>query len=144
MPSVIESNETAIPPKERYFTEAAKRMKKEGASQFEELHFSTSERLRSLAGDPWADHAVLDRLPLPIREGVASSSSSRALASAALLWRLSCSKPDLRRNKSHSSKREEVLEAIGIGTAIQACIVSLDGEIRLSRAVHLLQNACIR
>ncbi|KAH3976411.1 hypothetical protein HBH52_117930 [Parastagonospora nodorum] len=69
MPSVIESNETAIPPEQKYFTEAAKRLKKEGTDQFEELHFSTNERLRSLAGDPWADHAALDRLPLPVRDG---------------------------------------------------------------------------
>jgi hypothetical protein len=69
MPSVIESNETSIPPEQKYFTEAAKRLRKDGTNQFEELHFSTDERLRSLAEDPWADHAALDRLPLPVRDG---------------------------------------------------------------------------
>jgi hypothetical protein len=69
MATVIESNDAAMPPEQKYFVEAAKRKRAEGTKQFEQLHFSESDRLRSLAEDPWADHAVLDSLQLPIHDG---------------------------------------------------------------------------
>ncbi|KAF1915396.1 hypothetical protein BDU57DRAFT_577026 [Ampelomyces quisqualis] len=69
MSEIIESNDAAVPPEHKYFTEAAKRQRTEGTKQFEQLHFSDNNRLRSLADDPWADHAALDKLPLPIDDG---------------------------------------------------------------------------
>jgi hypothetical protein len=69
MSAVIESNEVAVPPEQKYLIEAAKRKRGDGLKQFEELHFSDNNRLRSLADDPWADHAALDILPAPINEG---------------------------------------------------------------------------
>lgn len=69
MSEVIESNDAAVPPEQKYFAEAAKRKRADGTKQFEQLHFSDNSRLRSLADDPWADHAALDKLPLPIENG---------------------------------------------------------------------------
>jgi hypothetical protein len=69
MSTVIESNDAAMPPEQKYFVEAAKRKRADGTKQFEQLHFSDNDRLRSLADDPWADHAALDALPLPIDDG---------------------------------------------------------------------------
>lgn len=69
MAQVIESNDAAMPPEQKYFVEAAKRKKAEGTKQFEQIHFSDNNRIRSLATDPWADHAALDKLPLPIEDG---------------------------------------------------------------------------
>lgn len=69
MATVIETNATAIPPEQKYFVEAEKRKRSEGTKQFEQLHFSDNERLRSLATDPWADHAALDKRPLPVENG---------------------------------------------------------------------------
>jgi hypothetical protein len=69
MSAVIESNDAAIPPEQKYFVEAAKRKRADGLKQFEQLHFSDNSRLRSLADDPWADHVALDKLPLPINDG---------------------------------------------------------------------------
>jgi hypothetical protein len=69
MAAVIESNDAAMPPEQKYFVEAAKRKRADGSKQFEQLHFSDNDRLRSLAIDPWADHAALDSLPLPVENG---------------------------------------------------------------------------
>jgi hypothetical protein len=69
MSAVIESNDAAMQPEQKYFAEAARRTRPEGTKQYEQLHFSDNERLRSLADDPWADHLALDKLPLPIKEG---------------------------------------------------------------------------
>jgi hypothetical protein len=69
MSAVIESNDAVMPPEQKYFFEAAKRKRAEGTKQFEQLHFSDNDRLRSLADDPWADHAALDILPLPVDDG---------------------------------------------------------------------------
>ncbi|KAH7087867.1 hypothetical protein FB567DRAFT_356525 [Paraphoma chrysanthemicola] len=69
MSEVIESNDAAVPPEQKYFVEAAKRKRSEGTKQFEQLHFSENDRLRSLADDPFADHAALDALPSPIEDG---------------------------------------------------------------------------
>jgi heterodisulfide reductase subunit A-like polyferredoxin len=69
MAEVIESNDAAMPPEQKYFVEAAKRKRTEGTKQFEQLHFSDNDRLRSLAVDPWAKHAELDQLPSPISDG---------------------------------------------------------------------------
>jgi cation diffusion facilitator CzcD-associated flavoprotein CzcO len=69
MATVIESNDAAMPPEQKYFVEAAKRKRAEGTKQFEQLHFSESDRLRSLAEDPWVNHAALDNLQLPIHDG---------------------------------------------------------------------------
>jgi hypothetical protein len=69
MTEVIEANDAAMPPEQKYFVEAAKRKRTEGTKQFEQLHFSDNDRLRSLAVDPWAKHAELDGLPSPISDG---------------------------------------------------------------------------
>ncbi|KAJ4298138.1 hypothetical protein N0V90_006037 [Kalmusia sp. IMI 367209] len=53
----------------KFMEEAAKRKRPEGAKQFQPLHYSDNDRLRSLVDDIFADHAALDRLPLPIRAG---------------------------------------------------------------------------
>ncbi|KAH7074897.1 hypothetical protein BKA63DRAFT_471566 [Paraphoma chrysanthemicola] len=68
MSEVIESNDAAVPPEQKYFVEAAKRKRSDGTKQFEQLHFSENDRLRSLADDPFADHAALDALPSPIED----------------------------------------------------------------------------
>ncbi|KAF1850855.1 FAD/NAD(P)-binding domain-containing protein [Cucurbitaria berberidis CBS 394.84] len=69
MSTVIESNESAIPPEQKYFIEAAKRKRTEGTKQFEQIHFSENEKLRSLADDVFADHATLDKLASPVSSG---------------------------------------------------------------------------
>lgn len=69
MTEVIESNDPAMQPEQKYFAEAAKRKRVDGTKQYEQLHFSDNDRLRSLSGDPWADHARLDTLPLPFGDG---------------------------------------------------------------------------
>lgn len=69
MATVIESNDAAMQPEQKYFVEAAKRKRAEGTKQFEQLHFSDDDRLRSLAEDPWADHTALDKLQVPIDDG---------------------------------------------------------------------------
>lgn len=51
---------------QKYQQEAAKRLRDDGIKQFEPLHFSDNERLRSLVDDRWADHAALDALPVPV------------------------------------------------------------------------------
>lgn len=68
MTDVIETNDAAVPPEQKYMLEAAKRKRAEGTKQFEQLHFSHNNRLRSLADDPWADHAALDKLKLPVQD----------------------------------------------------------------------------
>jgi hypothetical protein len=68
MAAVIESNDAAIQPEQKYFAEATKRKRKEGTKQFEGLHFSDNDRLRSLAVDPWANHTALDGIPLPTHD----------------------------------------------------------------------------
>jgi hypothetical protein len=52
-----------------YMTEAAKRKRPDGMAQFQELHYSDSERLRLLVDDPFADHEALDRLEAPMKSG---------------------------------------------------------------------------
>jgi hypothetical protein len=69
MSAIIESNDIDIPPEQTYILEAAKRKRIEGNGQFDQLHFSENKRLRSLIIDPWADHSLLDQLPLPIENG---------------------------------------------------------------------------
>lgn len=69
MSTVIESNESAIPAEQKYFVEAAKRKRADGTKQYEQLHFSENEKLRSLADDIFADHAALDKIPIPIGSG---------------------------------------------------------------------------
>ncbi|KAL0568846.1 hypothetical protein V5O48_013132, partial [Marasmius crinis-equi] len=53
----------------RYAVEAEKRKRPEGSAQFQDLETSTSDRLRHLIDDVWADHAALDALPSPIKGG---------------------------------------------------------------------------
>ncbi|KAF1967759.1 FAD/NAD(P)-binding domain-containing protein [Bimuria novae-zelandiae CBS 107.79] len=53
----------------KFAEEAAKRRHPDGAQQFQELHFSDSDRLCSLVDDIFADHAALDKRPLPIASG---------------------------------------------------------------------------
>lgn len=69
MTTVIESNESAVPPEQKYFIEAAKRKRADGTKQFEQLRLSDNEKLRHLADDIFADHTALDKLPLPIDSG---------------------------------------------------------------------------
>ncbi|KAH7357427.1 hypothetical protein BKA66DRAFT_473248 [Pyrenochaeta sp. MPI-SDFR-AT-0127] len=69
MATVIESNESAVPPEQKYFVEAAKRRRADGTKQFQLLRSSDNEKLRHLADDLYADHAALDKLPLPINSG---------------------------------------------------------------------------
>jgi hypothetical protein len=57
------------PAQQKYAAEAAKRKQADGMSQFQELHFSSNERLRHLADDPFADHGALDKLTPPIKSG---------------------------------------------------------------------------
>ncbi|KAK4139804.1 pyridine nucleotide-disulfide oxidoreductase [Dichotomopilus funicola] len=49
---------------QKYTAEAAKRLRPDGLSQFVRLKDAGSERLRTLAEDPWADHAALNAKPL--------------------------------------------------------------------------------
>ncbi|KAI0117428.1 FAD/NAD(P)-binding domain-containing protein [Daldinia grandis] len=55
--------------KEKYTVEAQKRIRPEGAAQFQTLAQSDSDQLRRLADDFWADHAALDALPSPLKPG---------------------------------------------------------------------------
>jgi hypothetical protein len=49
--------------------EAAKRHRPEGLAQFVTLEDSSADRLRSLAGDSWADHDALNATKPPLHEG---------------------------------------------------------------------------
>ncbi|KAL2135340.1 hypothetical protein VTI74DRAFT_8993 [Chaetomium olivicolor] len=53
---------------QKYSAEAAKRLRPDGLSQFVPLQDSVSERFRSLAEDPWADHAALNAKE-PVKDG---------------------------------------------------------------------------
>ncbi|KAK4119165.1 pyridine nucleotide-disulfide oxidoreductase-like protein [Parathielavia appendiculata] len=52
----------------KYSTEAAKRLRADGLGQFVRLKEAGSERFRSLAEDPWADHAALNAKE-PVKDG---------------------------------------------------------------------------
>ncbi|KAK3359506.1 pyridine nucleotide-disulfide oxidoreductase-like protein [Lasiosphaeria hispida] len=54
---------------QKYTEEAAKRFRAEGSAQFLELHSAETERLRSLAEDPWVDHAALNAKDSPVKDG---------------------------------------------------------------------------
>ncbi|KAI5927614.1 hypothetical protein F4810DRAFT_272416 [Camillea tinctor] len=54
---------------EKYAAEAQKRARPEGIAQFQILAQSSSERLRHLVDDIWADHAALDAQTPPINNG---------------------------------------------------------------------------
>ncbi|KAI0385746.1 FAD/NAD(P)-binding domain-containing protein [Hypomontagnella monticulosa] len=54
---------------EKYTAEAQKRMRPEGANQYQILSQSDSDRLRHLADDIWADHAALDAQTPPLKAG---------------------------------------------------------------------------
>jgi cation diffusion facilitator CzcD-associated flavoprotein CzcO len=60
---------TVSPEQHKYAQEAAKRVRPEGTKQYEDLHYSKNDRLRSLVDDPFADHDALDKLASPIRSG---------------------------------------------------------------------------
>ncbi|KAK4041291.1 pyridine nucleotide-disulfide oxidoreductase [Parachaetomium inaequale] len=53
---------------QKYTAEAAKRFRPEGLGQFVRLKEAGSERLRTLAQDPWADHAALNAKE-PVTDG---------------------------------------------------------------------------
>jgi len=53
----------------KYAQEAAKRLRSDGSKQYQDLHCSDNERLRSLVDDPFADHVALDKLVSPITSG---------------------------------------------------------------------------
>ncbi|KAJ1333999.1 pentalenolactone D synthase [Microdochium nivale] len=53
----------------KYTAEAQKRLRSDGEAQFQDLEKSDNDRLRHLAGDPWADHKALDALSPPITPG---------------------------------------------------------------------------
>ncbi|KAJ1327510.1 pentalenolactone D synthase [Microdochium nivale] len=53
----------------KYATEAQKRLRSDGAQQFQTLEESDNDRLRHLVGDPWADHEALDALSPAITQG---------------------------------------------------------------------------
>ncbi|KAJ4302002.1 hypothetical protein N0V88_002133 [Collariella sp. IMI 366227] len=53
---------------QKYSAEAAKRMRSDGLNQFVPLQDSLSERFRSLAEDPWVDHAALNAKE-PVKDG---------------------------------------------------------------------------
>jgi cation diffusion facilitator CzcD-associated flavoprotein CzcO len=53
---------------QKYTAEAAKRFRAEGLGQFVRLKEAGSERFRSLAEDPWADHAALNAKE-PVQDG---------------------------------------------------------------------------
>ncbi|KAL5333847.1 hypothetical protein BJX70DRAFT_405870 [Aspergillus crustosus] len=54
--------------RKKYAEEANKRLRPEGTAQFLPLTSSDSERLRSLADDPWVNHAKLNAQSPPIKE----------------------------------------------------------------------------
>jgi cation diffusion facilitator CzcD-associated flavoprotein CzcO len=54
---------------EKYTTEAFKRVKPEGITQFQTLVESDNDRLRHLVDDIWADHAALDAQTPPLSAG---------------------------------------------------------------------------
>ncbi|KAI2619544.1 FAD/NAD(P)-binding domain-containing protein [Hypomontagnella submonticulosa] len=54
---------------EKYTAEAQKRIRPEGADQYQILSQSDSDRLRHLADDIWADHAALDAQTPPLKAG---------------------------------------------------------------------------
>jgi cation diffusion facilitator CzcD-associated flavoprotein CzcO len=54
---------------QKYVHEAAKRTRLDGSKQYQDLHHSDNDRLRSLVDDFWADHEMLDKLPSPITIG---------------------------------------------------------------------------
>lgn len=53
---------------QKYAEEAQKRVKPEGLAQFQQLSNSSSDRLRHLADDIWADHVALDAQTPPLRD----------------------------------------------------------------------------
>ncbi|KAI1477690.1 FAD/NAD(P)-binding domain-containing protein [Daldinia eschscholtzii] len=53
----------------KYSEEAQKRVRPEGADQFQTLEQSGSDQLRHLADDFWANHAALDALQSPLKAG---------------------------------------------------------------------------
>lgn len=53
----------------KYAEEAAKRQHPDGDAQFQELANSAEPRIRYLAADPWADHAVLDASTPAVKDG---------------------------------------------------------------------------
>ncbi|KAI1495690.1 hypothetical protein F5X99DRAFT_402721 [Biscogniauxia marginata] len=54
---------------EKYAAEAVKRVRPEGIAQYQVLSASSSERLRHLVDDIWADHAALDAQPIALQSG---------------------------------------------------------------------------
>ncbi|KAL4885883.1 hypothetical protein BJY04DRAFT_214082 [Aspergillus karnatakaensis] len=60
--------ETLAAVRKKYAEEANKRLRPDGTSQFLPLTSSESERLRSLAEDPWVDHAKLNAQLSPIQD----------------------------------------------------------------------------
>lgn len=54
---------------QKYAAEAAKRHRPEGLAQFVTLEDSSSDRLRSLVRDTWADHGALNATEPPLLEG---------------------------------------------------------------------------
>lgn len=54
---------------QKFSEEAAKRTRADGMAQYQELHYSSDDRLRHLIDDPFADHEALDKLPPPIQSG---------------------------------------------------------------------------
>ncbi|KAL3462190.1 hypothetical protein BJX64DRAFT_277287 [Aspergillus heterothallicus] len=55
--------------RKRYADEANKRLRPEGTAQFLPVTQAEGSRLRSLADDPWVDHAALNATPAPIESG---------------------------------------------------------------------------
>ncbi|KAH6692742.1 phenylacetone monooxygenase [Plectosphaerella plurivora] len=53
----------------RYAQEKEKRIRADGASQYEELQFAASERFRHLATDPWVDHEALNAAKPNLADG---------------------------------------------------------------------------
>ncbi|OTA55489.1 FAD/NAD(P)-binding domain-containing protein [Hypoxylon sp. EC38] len=54
---------------QKYTEEAQKRLRPDGFGQYQTLSESSSDQLRHLVDDIWADHAALDALPSPIAPG---------------------------------------------------------------------------
>ncbi|KAK0720247.1 pyridine nucleotide-disulfide oxidoreductase-like protein [Lasiosphaeris hirsuta] len=54
---------------QKYTEEAAKRFRADGSAQFFELQDAEAERLRTLAEDPWVDHAALNAQDSPVKDG---------------------------------------------------------------------------
>lgn len=72
LPSIMAAAATMpqLPPDQlKFMEEAAKRKREDGTQQFQDLHFSDNDRLRSLVDDIYADHAALDKRTLPIESG---------------------------------------------------------------------------